>query len=140
MPTYRCRSVLPKESNWHTVEGTSPEDAAQNLHLDSKYHELAESGLRIRTDDGRSFIVSFMRVEVEGEAGTFVSKAFQHGLWRSGGVRPRGPVRTIADVAKEIAWEGRPEELLETWAGEETLDGAAARQAARWNLQNLRST
>lgn len=113
MSLFKCRTVLPNQSQWHEREAFSPAEAANEFWFHT--HDILQ---RVTWRLGNGERVYFARVEVEGH-GTFVARIFCSGLWRSGGVALRNPP-TLASIAEKLAWTGRPEELIEpNWEGEE---------------------
>ncbi len=112
MPTFRIRSIAPKESAWSDVVAENDALAAQWWH---EKHGQYGLDVVLHSDDGPS--VSFVRVEVEG-SGTMVSRLYRSGIRRRGGVKPRDPM-TVEKIAKILSWDGEPQELLEAgWESE----------------------
>jgi hypothetical protein len=90
---FKCRTVKPKLTEWREVEAESPEVAANDFH--SKW-QLYFDNLKIRMGrgDGRTYLVHFVVVEIEGH-GEQVSRIFEYGIWRAGGVKkPEVPLKT----------------------------------------------
>lgn len=135
---YRVRFLLPKPGEWRDVEAKSVEDAIGVFHVDQPDSE----SLKFQHDkpEGGRELVFFALVEVEGHE-PLVSRVFQTGIWRSGGVR-RHQGLTLADIARALGYTHPPETLLEDgWDGEETFDDAWVRRDARYreNEQRVRS-
>lgn len=115
MPTFRVRSVAPKQTQWADIVAEDDVDAAQSWH--DKHGWLPHDGYDVvlRRDDGPD--VSFVKVEVEG-FGVMVSRVYRTGLRRRGGVKIGEPM-TVERVAKLIAYDGDPSYLLaHDWEGE----------------------
>jgi len=111
---FRLRVVKPRASDWISVSGESPEDAASTW-FDDRFREW---GVRyVKEHGGRREDVFFVRVEVEGH-GEMIVREFTSGIYRRGGIKPRRDC--LEDVARKIDWKGAPAELLaEPWDGEE---------------------
>ena len=110
---FKCRIILPKESQWFELEAPSAAEAANDYFFD--LHQ-GLSYITFKQEGGER--VYFGRVEVEGH-GSWVARVFHSGLWRSGGVKLRKST-TIEDVAKALNWTGDPKELLaKDWDHEE---------------------
>ena len=117
---FRCRTVKPKVSEWREVEAESFDLAANEFH--SKYQLYFDNlKLKMETEDKKIYFIHFVLVEVEGH-GEMVSRIFEHGIWRRGGVKGVVvPFKTrLKDIAEKLGWTHEPEELVaEGWAGEE---------------------
>lgn len=111
---YRVRAVRPKTTDWQDVEAASPEEAASEFQ--EKFNPAQLSISLPRKNNGKE-VLSLCCVEVEG-SGEFISRYFNTGIWRSGGVKP--PQRSLREVAKILGWEHDPNELVaEGWPLEE---------------------
>jgi hypothetical protein len=125
---FRCRTTAPKHSPWGEVEAETPEDAVQEFHLQQMDRFTGFGGIRHRVEErGCVYFVNFARVEVEGHEAV-VTRIFEHGIWRRGGVKPRNP--TLKEIAEKLGWKHDPKDLLGPWEGEETMEEARARQDA----------
>ena len=119
---FRCRMTVPQHSLWEEIEAETLEDAVQEFHLQHP------GGIRYRVEEhGLVHFVYFARVETEGHGAT-VTRIFEHGIWRRGGVKPHNS--TLKEIAEKLGWEHDPKDLLGTWEGEETMEEAEARQDA----------
>lgn len=124
MTTYKCRTVLPKKSGWFEMEAGTPEQAANDFHEAYHPHTIT-SAVLIKHDEGGRYKIAFAKIEVEG-FDCWISKIYLYGIWRRGGVSRR-PETTIEDIAKAIEWNGDPQELLQPFEGEETMEKARNR-------------
>lgn len=126
---YRCRMTMPKpvgEGNWIEIEAESPEQAIQEYHFRLASFDQGKSW-KVDLKSGGRYLICFARIEVEGW-GDSVSRIFEYGLWRRGGVGPKVKP-TLQAVADAIGWEGDPEELVEEgWDFEESMEEAEARR------------
>lgn len=134
MPKFRCRTVLPKLSNWYVGEAPTPEEAANAFHAENV--SLLPSCCYTHTEaDGGKICIYFARIEVEGHE-TLVSRVYRYGLWRKGGVKLSTP--TLADIAKKLEYKGDPKTLIESgWEFEESMEEARAGKlevSAPWNM------
>lgn len=123
---YRCRTLKPSESSWRSVEGSSPEDAAQNFHLDAPYIPVCcyRNGL----PEGGVEKIYFSVVEVEGSEPVFV-RTYSRGITRRGGLKlPPRREDTLEGIAEILGWKRDPPELLAPWDLEESWDDAATRR------------
>lgn len=115
MPTYRCRTVAPRQTSWCDVEALSPEDAAQTHH-DRRLR--SDSIVYVPDEKKAGSRVYFALVEVEGH-GEMVSRIFTSEILRRGGVKSNRPPVTLADVAQALGWGRDPQELVASgWDGE----------------------
>lgn len=131
---YVCRLVKPSTLTPVEVEADSPEEAAQEYFFSRDTSGIAYC--RDDLDNGRTHpTVWFGRVAV-ADHGELIARTFRHGLTRRGAVK-RGTSITLTHIAKEIGWEGDPDELIsEGWELEETWEQASKRGAAmsyRWS-------
>ena len=121
MAIYKCRTIKPKLTEWREVEAESPEVAANEFH--AKYQLYFDNlKLKIETKDKGMYLVHFVVVEIEGH-GEQVSRIFEYGIWRAGGVKkPEVPLKTrLKELAEKLGWTHEPEELVaEGWEGEES--------------------
>lgn len=116
MSIYQCRMLLPQELPWRTVEADTPEQAANEYHFGLPRWESGKVWIE-RDGEGTRTDVYFARIEVEGH-GSWVSRVYQSGLWRRGGVPVQQP--TLADLAAAIDWPHDPQELVQPgWDFEE---------------------
>ena len=115
---YRVRTTVPAISEWITVEGDRPEDAANDfLAARSEY----VTTFRHTTADRTS--VQFALVEVEGH-GEWITRTFSRGIWRRG-VRRSEP--SLATIAAALRCD-EADLLAEGWEGEETEEQATVRK------------
>lgn len=121
---FRCRFLLPKESQWFEVEDAGPAQAANTCHFDRD-----ELGIRYteHLPDGGKQQISFARIEVEGH-GSWVSRVYKLGIWRKGGVPRPGYQVTLEDIARAVEYDADPQTLIAPgWEFEETMEEASAR-------------
>ncbi len=134
---YQCRTVVPKLSAWWWVDGAeSGADAVQVFHDHHNIHPgFANEVPSLGYSTGVGSKARFARIEVarleDGhvQSDVLISRVFWSGIVRRGGVKPPlGP--TLAEIAKQLQWEGAPEDLLtdEGWEGVESEDEASARK------------
>jgi hypothetical protein len=124
MSTFKCRSTKPTVSDWKEIEAESHTEAGNEFHFRNDgikhYHWAVES-------DGTRYTVDFLMIEVEG-FGEFISRVFNYGIWRKGGVKRRN-APTLKDIADALGWTKNPQALLEEgWDGEETMEDATKRK------------
>lgn len=110
--TYRCRTTVPSHSDWHTVEASNPDDAAQEFHFQG-LGRIPSFCYRHEMGGGRVRKLHFVMVEVEGH-GERISRIIEERTWRRGGVQP-APGATLAEIARELRFDGEPEEMLGEW-------------------------
>ena len=126
---FRFRVLRPIATAWIEAEAASIEDAIQDYHALRCAQTWADNsvGIFLRNQDGTPKEQQWFAV-FEDETGTeLISRICCTGLWRSGGVRRRGPERTMADVARELGVE--PGALSEgEWPFEESQDEVLSRR------------
>ena len=123
---YRCRTVKPRISEWFEVEEETPELAAAEFHF-QKDGVVEALAYIVETGPHQQHVVKFVRVEVEGH-GAWVSRVYHYGIFRRGGVKPWYPQDRLRQIAQELDWMHKPEDLLEEgWEGEESMEDARAR-------------
>jgi len=119
MTKFLCRRL--GDECWVETDGDSPADAAQNFSV-----SLPVSYARHRLFDSENVVeVLFYRIEV-GDT-EFVTRVFNHGIFRKGGLPRRSNEDKLIRIAKDLGME--PEWLLDSkcWEGEETLEDAKKR-------------
>ena len=105
---YKCRTTKPTESKWYEVEASSPELAANEFHNERILS--VKSLVHVMEDSSGRYLVKFVLVEVEGH-GERVSRIFEYGIWRKGGVKTdyRTPEQKLKELADALGYTKPPE-------------------------------
>lgn len=133
---YRCRTTVPAVSDWFEIQATTPEEASAELHY--QYDEKLQQICVIVEEPGNRYIVYFVRVEVEGHD-SWISRLFQHGIWRKGGVKPlgwRSHSEALKDAAEKLGWSFDPMKLIEPgWECEDSMEEAPGRRRGKYKAK-----
>ncbi len=141
---FLCRFVAPARPEQRTIHASSPEEAAMIFH-----DENSDVGYAFRHElpDDRVEYIRFARVAVSAAEGDgkeeplgkeelLVTRMYNHGIFRKGGVPRRGTPRTLAEIATALDYQDDPATLIEPgWELEETKAEAEERQTRRWTSQ-----
>jgi len=133
MTAFRCRFLKPVPSDprrfpERTLERDDPGAAAQDFHFEGDDFGYCFSH---EYEPGSFQRLRFALVEVEhpdSKKECFVSKTIHNGIWRAGGIKALGTIRTLEDIAQALDWKHDPKELLDAWDGEESYEDARARR------------
>jgi hypothetical protein len=125
---FKVRALKPKESPWFDVEAQTSDEALREFHFREVNCKSGYGGIRKRVEDEDGMhLVFFALIEVEGEEAK-VSRIFEYGIWRCGGVKSKEI--TLKEIADALGWTHDPEDLLGEWDNEETMEEAEARKFA----------
>lgn len=103
--------ILPIESEWQEIIADSPEQAAQEFHFNLPFWCSGQRWTVWEDNDTKRYEIYFANIEIENH-GNLISRIYNCGIWRRGGIKIKHKPYTLEDVSKSIGWGGDPQDLI----------------------------
>lgn len=112
---HKFRAIRPRLTDWIEIEGDTLEAAIQEYHSQNTYiyHGSNVLSVGINVSLEKQWFAVFETVD----GLELISRICTTGIFRKGGVKPRGAPQTLADVARVL--KVKLEDLEDKWYGEE---------------------